>query len=304
MSKEDFFSILIIPPKSGKIWKTRVPKFFLGIILFITVMFLLAGVLFSFNYFQFNSYQSNYTKLQEENQNLEKRIGGLQNTITRLEGEMFSLVEKDKKIRTIFGLPEIDNAVREVGVGGFNADLPFFTKAGESSNLTEKGIDKLVRQAQLEKKSFDLIYSQLQEKKTILEHTPSIAPVQGYFSRGFGTGIDPFTGLNQMHQGIDLAADKGTPIYAPADGKISSITVNSNLGNLVEINHLYGYKTFYGHLALVKVHTGQTVKRGDLIGTVGNTGYSTGPHLHYEIHFHNQPLNPQKLILNNSFLVD
>ena len=301
MSKEKFFSILILPPKSGKIWKAKLSKVALGIILGVLFLLVLAGGLFSFNTFKLNSYKSKLTKLQTENQYLEKSMGSLQEKVSGLEKEMYALMDKDKKIRIIFGLPEIDKAVREVGIGGPDVGLTLTTPVGEEFLSTQITVDKLLRQVRLEKESFDLIYDKLLEKKTILEHTPSTVPVKGYFSRGFGAGLDPFTGLAQFHQGMDIAAEGGTPIYAPADGKVSSITLNPILGKLVEIDHLYEYKTYYGHLATVKVLLGQKIKRGDLIGTVGNTGYSTGPHLHYEVHFRNKPLNPVNFILDYSF---
>ncbi|MCK4427176.1 MAG: M23 family metallopeptidase, partial [candidate division Zixibacteria bacterium] len=135
-------------------------------------------------------------------------------------------------------------------------------------------------------------------------HTPSIRPSAGYLSRGFGIKIDPFTGRKQPHLGIDLATDIGTPVYATAEGRVSFVGRDRGLGRMIRINHLFGYTTVYAHLSQVKVKRGEHVKRGEVIGAVGNTGYSTGPHLHYEVRFRGQPKNPLNYILSSQYLPD
>ena len=109
---------------------------------------------------------------------------------------------------------------------------------------------------------------------------------------------DPFTGYRQMHHGLDIANHRGTPIIATADGRVSSVGRNSGLGKIVAIDHGYGFRTRYAHLSEIKVKRGQRVKRGDVIGLMGSTGYSTGPHLHYEVIRNGKTVNPIKYILN------
>jgi murein DD-endopeptidase MepM/ murein hydrolase activator NlpD len=214
---------------------------------------------------------------------------------------MNELMEKEKNIRLVFGLPEVDDAIREVGVGGPEL-LP--SGANMELNQTLSQLDKLLRQTKFERENLSQIHDQLLGKRDLLEHTPSIAPTNGYLSRGFGVRIDPFTGLRKPHLGIDLAADIGTPVYATAEGRVFFTGWRHGLGKLIIIDHGYGYRTHYGHLNKIKVGKGQKVNRGDVIGGVGNTGISTGPHLHYEVRYKNKPVNPKEYILSENCIFD
>ena len=114
----------------------------------------------------------------------------------------------------------------------------------------------------------------------------------------FGMRNDPFTGYRRMHRGVDISGPIGTPIVAPSDGVIKTVTRNNDFGKMIAIDHGYGFKTRYGHLSQINVKRGQQVKRGDVIGLMGTTGYSTGSHLHYEVIRNGKFLNPQDFILN------
>ncbi len=129
--------------------------------------------------------------------------------------------------------------------------------------------------------------------------TPSIWPTKGYVSSKFGPRVSPFTGRQQQHTGIDVAAARGTPILAPADGVVTYSGRLPGYGHAIVITHGFGFKTFYGHNHENKVRKGQRVKRGQVIGTVGSSGYSTGSHLHYEVLVNNSPVNPLKHILDD-----
>jgi len=128
--------------------------------------------------------------------------------------------------------------------------------------------------------------------------TPSIWPVQGWISSKFGHRISPFTGRNTMHGGIDISAPMSTPVVAPAGGTVVLAQFEAGLGNAIILSHGYGLKTTYGHLAKLKVRDGQAVKRGDVIGWVGSTGLSTGPHLHYEVEHRGASMDPLKFIID------
>src|SRR5207302_6297625 len=119
------------------------------------------------------------------------------------------------------------------------------------------------------------------DQKVLLASTPSVWPVRGYLSAGFGNRIDPFTGMKDFHPGIDISTPTGTKVQSPADGIVISAGIQGGYGNALSIDHGYGVVTRYGHLESFAVRPGQKVKRGDVIGYVGNTGRSTGPHLHY-----------------------
>ncbi len=144
--------------------------------------------------------------------------------------------------------------------------------------------------------SKDLL-TQLERKRSIIAHTPSIWPVRGWLSCPFGIRKSPFTRKKSFHRGVDIATKKGKPIYAPADGIVTSYKYKGRIGNLLVINHGYGIVTRYGHLAENQVGIGQYVHRGDVIAFVGNTGRSTGPHLHYEVLVNSVQVNPKRYML-------
>ncbi len=239
-------------------------------------------------------------KLKAENDLLAKKFQSLRGQVDEITAIYDQLVEKEVVIRNIFNLPEINTDERQLGVGGpINNPPGSITVAVKAAASAEVEVESLLRLATFEKDKYTEVYNTLAEKKTVLDHTPSIAPVRGYLSRGFGMMFDPFTGNRQAHAGIDIANRTGTPIFATADGvvKFAAFT-RSGLGNLVEIDHGNGLETRYGHMSRIKATAGQVVKRGTLIGYVGSTGYSTGPHLHYEVMKNNVQINPMDYIVN------
>jgi len=142
------------------------------------------------------------------------------------------------------------------------------------------------------------VRTNVDKRNQLAAATPSIWPTHGWLSSSAGNRTDPFTGENDFHPGLDISADKGDPVYATADGKVTNAAASGNYGNLVVIEHGYGLETRYGHLSAFKVKQGQAVKRGDLIGLVGSTGRATGAHLHYEVRANGRILNPLQLLLN------
>ena len=142
------------------------------------------------------------------------------------------------------------------------------------------------------------VRSNVDKRNSLAAATPSIWPTHGWLSSSMGNRADPLTGEKDFHPGLDISADKGDPVYATADGKVSSAAMAGNYGNLVVIDHGFGIETRYGHLSAFKVHDGQAVKRGDLLGLVGMTGRMTGAHLHYEVRANGRILNPLQLLLN------
>ena len=305
MRWEKYFSVLIIPHNKGKIFKRKISAFFLYLLSSSFVLLILVSLFFSFGLLGEALDRAKLSQLKKENEYLESKLVDLNSVILKLKGEMADLMEKEENVRMVFGLPEVDTQLREVGVGGpMPSQLSNQSLVVKHAQQAEIELDKLLRQTRFERESFNQIYADLQNKKRILDHTPSIQPTTGYLSRGFGIKIDPFTGTRQPHLGIDLAADIGTPVYATADGKVSSVERDPGLGKMIIITHVSGYTTVYAHLSLVKVKAGQYVKRGEVIGAVGNTGYSTGPHLHYEVRFRGQPKNPLNYILSSPYFLD
>ena len=143
-----------------------------------------------------------------------------------------------------------------------------------------------------------LVRSNVDKRNELAKATPSIMPTHGWLTSGVGGRVDPITGGDDYHPGLDISADRGTAVYATADGTITLAEKADAYGNLIVVDHGYGLETRYGHLQAFKVTVGQAVKRGDLIGLVGSTGRATGPHLHYEVRVNGRILNPLQLMLN------
>ena len=160
-------------------------------------------------------------------------------------------------------------------------------------------IDRSIKGAKLMEQDMMQIQSLLKERENIIGSTPRIRPVRGWYSSYFGYRIHPFTGSPAMHNGVDIAAMPGASIYAPADGVVSHVGYDSGYGKLVTIDHGYGITTRFGHNSQVFVRLGQSLKRGAIVASVGSTGRSTSPHLHYEVRVHGIPVDPMHYILDD-----
>ena len=211
----------------------------------------------------------------------------------------------DQVYRVIFEAEPIPNEVREAGSGGVNRykELENFNNAELMVN-TSRTMDKLYRQLYIQSKSYDEVFELVKKKSELLASIPAIQPVTksgiARLASGFGSRIHPIYKTYMMHTGIDFSAPIGTEIYATGNGTIAKVEYNGRgYGNNVTINHGVGYSTLYGHMSKVAVRPGQKVKRGDIIGYVGNTGSSTGPHVHYEVIKNGQKINPINFFFND-----
>lgn len=296
---------MLVPHQTGRTREINVSPHVLVLALIGVALLLGSGLFFSLSAASRVSEKLKLGRLEKQNTVLQAKLDEMNSTIFGLQGQMAELIEKEEQVRMVFGLPQVDAQIRELGVGGPMPD----ELADEGADLeqlyvAETQLDKLLRQARFEKDNFEQIYSSLSERKRTLDRTPSVRPSAGYLSCGFGMRVDPFTGRKTFHRAVDLAADIGTPVYVTADGVVSKVRRDVGLGRLVEINHLSGYKTVYAHLSRISVKRGQHLTRGQIIGAVGNTGYSTGPHLHYEVHYQGRAKNPLNYFLGSEYLVD
>ena len=174
-----------------------------------------------------------------------------------------------------------------------------------SSGLTEQemiasikdGIDWLSKEAATQEQSLQELSLAAEQKSSRWAATPSIWPVKGWVTSGFGPRVSPFTEKPAWHDGLDIAAAANAPVQAPAQGRVTTVGFDPKLGNLVKVDHGFGIETLYGHLAKALVKEGQRVKRGEVVGLVGSTGLATGPHLHYMVKVHGQTFDPVKYIL-------
>ncbi|MDA8139669.1 MAG: M23 family metallopeptidase [Desulfobacteraceae bacterium] len=223
--------------------------------------------------------------------------------INDLKENLVALGKFHEKIRVIANLDQPDNQEGLFGVGGSAPeDLDPSVDLNQSHAQLMKEMHQQVNQlddaVQKQKNTFSHLLGKLEEQKNLLAHTPAIRPAQGYTTSSFSMRQSPFTGKQEFHKGLDIANQPGTPIIATADGVISSIGDNGPLGELIVIDHGYGLVTRYGHIEKALKKSGERVKRGEVIALMGNSGRSTGPHVHYEVRLHGVPVNPEKYILN------
>lgn len=295
---KDKITVMILPGDRGEVRQYSIPLRLLWAAGICGVFFVLINLFLLADYFDTRVDRARLEKLTWENQLLSRQFTSLNESIDKLKGNYDQLVSKEVAIRTIFGLPEIDPEARMLGVGGpIDPEVEDMTPSTQAALNVTADVDELIRVSKFENDRYQEVYDLLMQKRDRLNHTPSIMPTRGYISRGFGYKDDPFTGFKQFHSGLDIANRTGTPVHATADGKVSSVRVNGGLGNMVAIDHGYGLKTRYAHLSEYNVKVGQRIKRGEVIGYMGNTGYSTGPHLHYEVLKNGKPINPVKFIL-------
>lgn len=213
---------------------------------------------------------------------------------------------RDENIyRIIFMADSIPNSIRKAGFGGVNRYEPL--EDMENSKLVinaSKKLDVIMKQAYVQSKSFDEIIDLAIHKEELLKATPAIMPISNKdlkrTASGWGYRIHPIYKTRKFHSGMDFSAPTGTEIYATGDGIVSKVKrEQTGYGNRVEIDHGFGYETLYGHMDSFNVKKGQKVKRGDVIGFVGNSGTSTAPHLHYEVHVKNKKVNPSLYYFND-----
>jgi murein DD-endopeptidase MepM/ murein hydrolase activator NlpD len=214
--------------------------------------------------------------------------------------------ERDDNIyRVIFEAEPIPSSVRKAGYGGVDRydRLKGYQKSEVVINTTQK-LDQLASQLYVQSKSFDEVFEMAKNKSEMLASIPAIQPIKNYdlrrISSYYGIRMDPFYKVNKFHSGIDFSALSGTEVFVTGNGKVVRLERSRwGYGNTITIDHGFGYQTKYAHLNEFKVRKGEKVTRGQLIGTVGNSGKSTAPHLHYEVIKNNRPVNPIHFFFND-----
>lgn len=247
-------------------------------------------------------------RLALENQALTQELSSIQGRVDNLEGRITELTEMDSNLRVLAGLDSIDDEVLQVGIGGPSYAGPERNALwGVDSTLSKAAfavgydLNVLERRASLLKSSMGEATDSLMAHRDLLESTPSILPTTGLLSSFFSKRrYHPIHHRPLPHEGVDIAATRGTPIFAAAKGKVVRAENMSGYGLMVEIDHGYGYTTRYGHASRLLVRPGQTVTRGERIALVGNTGIATSSHLHYEVRMNGKPQNPMNYVIGES----
>ncbi len=264
------------------------------IAIFITSLLLFSSILLGTFYLLTNNYDKDkYISVFNENQELKSKITTLSNNYSNLENQLNDLTKMSNDLRLAANLEPISVEERLFGIGGSNNVDKLFTGFGKNVANATTIIDEVTRRFEFEKTQFNEISTKLKLNTALFESIPAIIPCEGqYSSESFGMRLHPILKIYKMHNGIDILNSIGTPIKATGNGKVTFVGTESGFGLAVKIDHGFGYQTVYAHLSSASVSEGQKVKRGDLIAKSGNSGLSTGPHLHYEVLHDGQNLNP------------
>jgi murein DD-endopeptidase MepM/ murein hydrolase activator NlpD len=300
---KDYFNILIFGQKTSRTWHLRIHKKTFKIGLYLLAFVLLSTIFFFCDYIQVRKKGFELNQLRQETQEQKSKIHFFSSKIEDLERQLSKLKDFDKRIRIIANLEKGQETSSYMGMGG-----PSPSDVREKLRLEkdDKGlvrqmktdVERLKSEAASQEESLSELEKLLQTKKEVLVYTPSLWPAMGWVTSGFGFRTNPFTGLTQMHEGMDISNRVGTPVIAPADGIVSDSGNDWAHGNFVVISNGFGMTSRYCLLSKVLTRVGQKVKRGDKIAEVGMSGKTTGPHLHYEVRLNGVPINPMKYILN------
>ncbi len=282
----------------------------------IAALFLVASALFGFLSFVIllNTpyFDTPKDRVQlREIENLKLNYAVLNKRMDQVDNVILAIEDRDNNLyRTYFNTAPIPDEERKSGFADPNryATLEGYNNTELVLNTTKR-VDVLFKQLAIQSKSLDHILKLAKEKNKLLSAIPAIQPVRNEnlkrMASGFGYRTDPFTKARKMHEGMDFTAQTGTPIFATGDGVVKQADNSaSGFGNHVVIRHGYGYETLYAHLSKYNCRPGQRVKRGDIIGFVGSTGRSEGPHLHYEVHKDNRAVNPLNFYYGNISAVE
>ncbi|MFH0921877.1 MAG: M23 family metallopeptidase [Fibrobacterota bacterium] len=244
---------------------------------------------------------------EQKSDRLHKRYLSLKSYTGRMEGRFDTLFYRDDRRRMIAGASQVRSDVREVGIGGpvegDDAEAAITRRNDRQYQALNDRVEKLLRQSSFHLFSLDEFAGFFEEKKMVLSHIPTLIPSQGFFHSSFGMRFHPILHKRRMHKGIDIANFSGAPVMAAANG-IAKVGVSETFGTYVVLDHLNGYTTIYAHLFAAAVEHNTPVQRGDILGYVGNSGLSKGPHLHYEVRKNGQPVDPLPYLLPPDYIVD
>lgn len=298
---KNFYTLLILPKKDSSAKKIGLSStlvkgvsiFVMGLILFV--------MYFSYDYIHIRREQAELKRLKLETAEQRKQIEGLVTKVDQFAVKMDELRQFDKKIRIMANLVTGKDKQQLLGIGGpVSEENRLRSRIASDDKAMIAGIgrqvDRLMDDASSREQSFADLLAHLKKKKSLLASTPSIWPVAGWVTSEFGKRLSPFGGDAEFHKAIDIATRIGKPVQTPADGIVAEVAFQHDVGQMIRIDHGHGISTYYGHLSKAVVRPGATVRKGDRIGYVGNSGRSTGSHLHYAVMLNGVPVNPRKYL--------
>jgi hypothetical protein len=307
MSKRRW-TVMVVPHGEGTSRSVAINSTFLKVVLGVGSAFALAALVVAFGVISRTIDVARSQRLERENRALSDELTRMNRHLGSLADTISVLSQRDEQVRLVAGLEPLSDEVRRVGVGGPAGAWPERDRLlsdgganGREALRTAADLDDLTRRANLVSASLREAADSLGAHQQRLAATPSIMPTIGFLSSNFSLiRYHPILHYGRPHEGIDISTPYGTPIIAPAAGRVTKVGWENGYGLTVEIDHGYGVMTRYAHQSRTAVRVGQQLKRGDRIGFVGSTGLSTGPHLHYEVRIDGRATDPLKFVMPNA----
>ncbi len=300
------YTILVVPDQSARTRKFRIQKKLVVRTGAAFGVLLLAAVAMVVHYFYVVGQVVENRVLREENAQLRTQVKLIHEKVSHVTSTLDRVERFDQKLRA---LTQLNDPERNLAIGPLPADdhqegeeapeevTDSHASVPEDVSFLPSKLDSLSSEADRQEQSIQELTRYFEDQKELLASTPSIWPTRGWVTSDFGVRLDPYTAERAMHRGLDIANAPGTPVVAPSDGVVVFDGTEGGYGNVLVVDHGYGVRTRYGHLSKIFVHVGDHVHRGQKVAAIGNTGRSTGPHLHYEVRVNGIPENPRKFIL-------
>ena len=297
------FTILLVPEGTTRVKQFRLPKILPAFLILLLAGFTFFGFGIIKDYRSLKATAPRMALLEKENALQQKQLFLMADRIEAVTLNMAELTTEDKKLRALARKVGAEDTEKFRGIGGSDTGLldseENLRKADRKLVRTmNQSLDDLESGIEQRKENNEELAKFLDDQKMLLASTPSIWPTRGWLSSRFGYRTSPFSKKKEFHRGIDISVRSGSPVLSPANGMVIFNGWKRGYGRVIIMKHAKGFKTKYAHLKKSLVKKGQYVKKGTKIGLVGSSGRTTGPHLHYEVHLNNAPVNPLRYIFN------
>jgi murein DD-endopeptidase MepM/ murein hydrolase activator NlpD len=283
------YTIILVPHTRAKFRKFQISASHLWSIAAAVAILTATAAVLGILFFASPVDETQVVRLRTENDELRQVNESFEQSIRQLQTQLADYEDRTRKLAIVAGIDELDSG-SDTGLGGASLEL----------DSSPEGVKALSQRIGSMTRELDQVESRLEERFRWISSVPSVTPTRGLFTSGYGSRRDPVSGRPSFHEGLDISAPAGKAVHATADGVVVRADHIGELGNAVILSHGFGLSTRYGHLSRTAVRPGQRVKRGDVIGYVGNSGRSTGYHLHYEVHKDGEPVNPLAYILDRA----